>query len=184
MLNKKLIKLVILIMLICSCEKNQEEIDKLKEKFSCTINGEDFFPKSLGSPSFSPSYVTKQKEDYYAFSISIINNSKRYKEIRIDIGTGNIPLEEREYKIGNIKFDDLENSKHAKCYFERSGGSQVNLVDKSTYRTSDEITGEVTFIKIDTVTQNIQGIFQFDAINKFGEKISITNGKFNVNYPN
>lgn len=57
--------------------------------------------------------------------------------------------------------------------FYRRGGAQ--------YITSKEFTGKVVITKADTATGVVSGTFEFVAGNSQGNKINITNGRFDVN---
>lgn len=177
---KQIVLLIILLLTINACHK--EDIDDLKDNFSCSIEGEAFFPKKIGPYFLSVSYSTKETSDFNSFSMTVRNDSKRYMDMRIDINTGDALLEEKEYVLGKVDRDNFKDSNHANCYFERSGGSDIKLVDASIYNTTNEVKGTVTITKIDTENNTIIGRFQFHAINKFSEIIVIENGKFNVKY--
>ena len=179
MILKNTSTILIFLLSLCSCE-NDENIRDLNDIFSCTIQGESFFPKKSVSP-FIINFLSIGNENN-SFYLEVMNNSKRYMRIRITISTGNEPIQEKEYILKKIDFNDLEKSTHAECYFQRGGGSEIQLVDESSYRTSDEHLGSVIITKIDTIKKNIQGNFKFQAINKFNEMKAIDNGKFNVNY--
>ncbi|CAI8427645.1 MAG: Uncharacterised protein [Polaribacter sejongensis] len=173
--------ILIFLLSLCSCE-NDENIRDLNDIFSCTIQGESFFPKKSVSP-FIINFLSIGKENN-SFYLEAMNNSKRYMRIRIDIHTGNEPIQEKEYILKRVDFNNFEKypNANAACYFQRGGGSEIQLVDESSYHTSDDHLGSVTITKIDTINKNIQGNFKFQAINKFNEMIAIDNGKFNVNY--
>lgn len=50
------------------------------------------------------------------------------------------------------------------------------------YRTTDEFTGFIEIINVDTVQNRIEAKFEFEAINsQTGEKVKVTNGYFKLN---
>jgi Family of unknown function (DUF6252) len=166
--------------LICiSCCETEAKKNALKETFSCTINGEEFYPKNLGSRYY---YVGYQKniidgEPSY-FSVRVESDRLRFSGIGIQISSTKKSIDVGEYILNKQEIVDSRNSSSAKCTFQEKG---VDIM-YAFYNTTNEATGTVNITAIDAVQKTITGTFQFIAINDLQQKVSVQNGKFNTKY--
>jgi hypothetical protein len=66
------------------------------------------------------------------------------------------------------------------------GGAIYSVLDESqnyiTYYVNDSLRGKMTISQLDEVNKIISGTFFFDAINRLGEKVHITEGRFDTKY--
>ncbi|MES2274594.1 MAG: DUF6252 family protein [Bacteroidota bacterium] len=56
----------------------------------------------------------------------------------------------------------------------------VNTIN--TYTVTPPLTGQLTITKLDQTNHIISGTFYFDAVNSAGDKISVTDGRFDAKY--
>jgi Family of unknown function (DUF6252) len=169
-----------IIFLICSC--SSESVAKknlLKETFSCTINGEEFYPKNLGSRYYYVGYkktIIDNKSS--SFSVRVESDRFRFSGIDIQISSTKKPIDVGEYILNKQEIVDSRNSSSAICTFQENG---VDIMNAFFY-TTNEATGSVNITAIDTVQRTIMGTFQFTAINNLQQKVAVQNGKFNTKY--
>ena len=60
-------------------------------------------------------------------------------------------------------------------------GLYRNVGGKAAYVTSKQFTGKVVITKSDTATGVVAGTFEFVAGSPSGDKVTVTNGRFDVN---
>jgi Family of unknown function (DUF6252) len=151
----------------------------LKETFSCTINGEEFYPKNLGSRYYYIGYKKNiiDGEPSY-FSVRVENDRSRFAGIDIQIYNYKKPIHVGEYILNKAVFVNNENTSSAICTFQEKGVDIMNAF----YYTTNEATGTVNIIAIDTMQRTITGTFQFTAINNLQQNVAVQNGKFNTKY--
>jgi hypothetical protein len=179
-MKKVLAQFHFLIFLICtSCCETETKKNLLKETFSYTINGQEYYPKNLNVPSFQVDYkgnITNNNPSY--FFISAENMRLKYTAIDISIISTKKPIEVGEYILNEKNTVDRNNSSSALFTFDEKGVS----INNTYYRTTNEEMGKVNITAIDTIQRTIKGNFQFTAINDLQQKIVIQNGKFNTKY--
>lgn len=136
--------------------------------FGAFVNGQIFVP---GGPSFSTfeklSAVYAPVFTYYQLNIRASNIES--------IG-------------GSIIFNcDSLNLKTGDQFPLVAGGSKRGISARYVYSTADytvvaPLTGTITFTKVDKLAKILSGTFSFDAVDSKGEKVSVTDGRFDLTY--
>ena len=177
---------VLLLLIISSCEQDKfdrKDVEKLKEAFSCTVNGEEFYPKQFSDIYYTAGYKEFSKNGYSTLTLKSRNTINRLIEVLIIVSNTEKPFKAGEiYPLELANFSAPRDLKYADCYYERSGAKEPKLVEQSSYTTNDDIGGSLTITYLDTITNTVRGSFQFKAINKAGDMIKVENGSFNFNY--
>ena len=140
--------------------------------FGCLVNGKAFVPRK----SFSLIVRTDLKCTYgytehgYLFGIGASRDLDNGSSDVVDITTDSLKISEGEVIPLTKEFTPAM----------ASGGYDLNL---SFYTTDANATGQLTITHLDTVKHIVSGIFQFNAVSKGGDTVKVTNGRFDVHYP-
>jgi hypothetical protein len=177
-----ILKFACLIALI-SCDKDDDkpktELDKLPpvtqigaQTIGCLVNGKAFVDNS----SLNNFYQFVDGEFYLVINWDE-NTQSGFKDGQISLSKINI--QEGQTYILNIS-DFLEDD-----FVGGNGTYSTNIGGITQYETNSEITGQIHFTRFDTQNFIMSGTFEFEAKDIFSEKtISITNGRFDLNFTN
>lgn len=141
--------------------------------FGCLIDGEVFIPDAgncLGCIDVSASYEFVDGKYYLAIS-GVYDRNNSMKNISL-FSPPIDSLEEIEYPLKSYE-NGIEYSAEV--------GVVNNTVSKS-YFTSNEQPGLLTITKFDESNKIISGTFEFNAFTTSNESITITQGRFDVEY--
>ena len=140
--------------------------------FGCLVNGKAFLPRSGSSlivrKNFACTY--SYTENGYVFNVGASRDLGGGSSDDVGIATDSLKIGEGE---------TLSLTK----YFtpgQAFGAYDLNL---SSYTTNANTTGQLTITHLDTVKHIVSGIFQFKAVSKGGDTVKVTNGRFDVHYP-
>jgi hypothetical protein len=106
--------------------------------------------------------------DYYNFTLTAIDADKNTIQISLPIVSK--LAEKNSYTLNNMTF-----SHWAGKYTD--GAATENI-----YQTNATINGTVSFSKADDENKIFSGIFSFTVVNSAGEKVTITDGRFDTHY--
>lgn len=145
--------------------------------FGCLVNGKVFLPKG---PSLSPiltcyyQYIYYPSPVGYVFQVAANNKSDKFFFQSINIGSDSLKLIEG-------KAYNLEESIR--------GGSRGNYVKAKTdntsydnYFTYSPSSGQFVVTKFDEINQIASGTFWFNAIDSNGDRVHITDGRFDMQF--
>lgn len=106
--------------------------------------------------------------DYYNFTLTAINADKN--TIQISLPIVRKLAEKNSYTLNNITF-----SQWAGKYTDGSATENI-------YQTNATNNGIVSFSKADDENKIFSGTFSFIVVNSAGEKVTITDGRFDTHY--
>lgn len=159
---KQLIALI-LIILNFSCDK----APKPNEPFYCKVDGTVFRPDN-GGDTFFEALLAQRDEKNKLFSMTVYSASKGW--IVISAKFNDI----KDFKEKNYIINEEFKGSYSTIY------KTVNGVGSQTVYETYSNSGFVNFTKVDTLKQQVSGVFEFKAKDKKTEKIiSITKGQFN-----
>jgi hypothetical protein len=175
-MRKALLLLMPLILLLTNCKKSGVSPDGLPaitqtgaNTFGAKVNGKVFLPRANfgGASKLTVSYNKGQ-----SLQISGSDN-KANPLISIDFGAGGLTL-----NSGDVL--PLKS-------FDASGdgiGVQYVLIDGNVdnYTVVSGTPGKITILKLDEANRIISATFSFEAVNKTGDKVSVTDGRFDLKY--
>lgn len=178
-----ILKFACLIALI-SCDKDDDkpktELEKLPpatqigaQTIGCLVNGKAFIDNS----SFNNFYQFIDGE-YYLVINWFRNTSQGYKSGQIAINR--IQIEEGQTYI-------LNKSSYTDGDYTGGGATFVSTLPEiyGQYETNTNYTGQIHFTRFDTQNFIMSGTFEFEAKDILSEEtISITNGRFDLNFTN
>lgn len=167
-----------------SCKK-EKKVDQLSllpaatqtgaNTFGCLVNGIAFIPKKDNNlfhsapAALSSSYNYDLGKKGYVFGIDARHYTDNQNATLVGFATDSLKISEGATLIL---------SKSSTPGFA-SGGY---LSATSNYNTSDYATGQLTITHLDTIKQIVSGIFNFKAVDRAGDTVRITNGRFDVHY--
>lgn len=150
--------------LFISCQK--ERLPKLTEEgkntFGCKINGKNWVPHGTGGFGGSDPTSGGFFQNTHTIFITAYNGR-----------------ESIEFYLENV-FNSGEYSlsgNNGGSYYIR--GDNTSIPDIS-YITDSQHTGKVEIVNYDTTNKIVSGTFQFTAVNKEGETVRITEGRFDI----
>ena len=178
-----ILKFACLIALI-SCDnddnKPKTELEKLPpatqtgaQTIGCLVNGKAFFDNS----SFNNFYQFIDGEYYLVINWDS-DNSSGYKDGQLAISKTNIQ-EGQTYILNKSSYTDGD--------YTGAGATFVSTLSEfyGQYETNSNYTGQIHFTRFDTVNFIMSGTFEFQAKDILSEKtISVTNGRFDLNFTN
>ena len=181
---KKLFLLLIITIAFSCCNNDDDNnptnpIDQLPpatqtgaQTIGCLVNGEPF----IDNASFNNFYQFIDGEYYLVINWDI-NTSNGFKDGQISLSK--IEVQEGQTYILNIS-DYLEDD-----YVGGNGTYTTNIGAITQYETNSNYTGQIHFTRFDTENFIMSGTFEFEAQDIFSEEtISITNGRFDLNFTN
>lgn len=172
--------LIIFIFLsLFSCDKDDDStpIEKLppatqtgEQTFGCLINGEAFIPSKIGGNA--PRAFYQFARGAYTLGISASTGSGE-DMISVLVGGIDIPeIKEKQYLLTK-----RESGNYHGEYLE--GGGLDFRTDTST-----DNPGELIITKFDPENYIVSGTFSFIIKDENGDRIEITDGRFDLNYTN
>ena len=143
--------------------------------FGCLVNGEAWVP--TGTNPYSGQNVLAKYEYSYpsptGYTLIITAHDYEGKPRSFF----NIGMDSTKLASGSVL--NITNKKG-------NGGGTFSKNDENsnyvTYYTNDSLSGSLQITKLDEVNQIISGTFWFDAINRFGEKVEVREGRFDIKY--
>ena len=137
--------------------------------FGCKVNGNVFAPKAnFGSlPEIKASYNANDQ----LLQISGSNNTKT-PLISIDLYISGLSIKSGD-EFDLLKFDT---PKAAGAHYSVIGGSVDN------YDIVQGAPGKLRILKLDESQRIVSGTFSFEAVNRSGTKVSVTEGRFDLKY--
>lgn len=171
---------IFLLVILVSCRKEDNyslppETQIGAGTFGCKINGKVWVP--TGSDYNSGTNINAKYSYTYpsAIGYTLIISAHDYKgkpRSFFNIGMDSM-------KLSNGILIKLNNRRGM-------GGATYAILDENgnyvTYNVSDILFGEMYITKIDEENQILSGSFWFEADNRFGQKIQITEGRFDLKY--
>jgi hypothetical protein len=172
-----------LLIISSSCKKHvitpQEELSKLPpatqtgaNTFGCLVNGVAFLPD--GS-NFSLGPIKQCNYIYtgggYHFTVAADNKSVSSLIKGIVIGTDSLAIAEGQ----TLTFKTF-----APGNADASYTLYTNTGDINKYITNNTVSGQLTITKLDSIKDFVSGTFYFTAVNDKGEKVQVTDGRFDM----
>lgn len=190
MLVKKMtiLTFIVFIALTISCSKNNEkessfpaETQQGKNTLGCYVDGNPFYSATNLFGLVNPINVYYYKDSfpllYSAGYLSVQGIDARY-DLAI---AGNIVIHKKNiFAVGEYP---LVSQSVAFCNQNRSCDYTGYYNSKSGKSYSAE-SGKLILTKLDTVNKIVSGRFYFTAKDSLGNKIQVTNGRFDAKYPN
>lgn len=182
---KNIIVLLAVLFTLSCCNKNDDDqpvnpIDQLppatqtgEQTIGCLVNGEPF----KDNASFNNFYQFIDGE-YYLVINWLRYTSEGYK-------SGQLVVSKTEVQEGQTY--SLDKSSYTDGDYTGSGATFVSTIPEiyGQYETNFNYTGQIHFTRFDTENFIMSGIFEFEAQEILsGETISITNGRFDLNFTN
>ncbi|MEM0542222.1 hypothetical protein WFZ85_06315 [Flavobacterium sp. j3] len=180
---KKLLLILLTTFTLSSCDKEDDkpktELEKLPpatqigaQTIGCLVNGKAFVDNS----SFNNFYQFVDGEFYLVINWDE-NTQSGFKDGQISLSKINIQ-EGQTYTL-NIS-DFLEDD-----FVGGNGTYSTNIGGITQYETNTNYTGQIHFTRFDTQNFIMSGTFEFEAKDILTEEtISITNGRFDMQYTN
>ena len=170
------------LLLVCGCEGNKlpKPTQDGYNTFGCKINGKRWVPD--GGKGFQAAKPVQGGFHYitspfgYSLGVYIRAQSKDEQEVHIYLDG----YEKGEYLLNrNTQVRPASLNPRSYGLYQRGGPAYRNGVE---YVTSSQSAGKVIITKSDTTTGVVAGTFEFVATSPKGDKVTITNGRFDVNY--
>jgi len=194
----KILSLIFFFVLMNSCSQDDDGTTSSlpsittegKNTFGCKIDGQTFLPRDAGGlnindpvPTLRAIYVFNEFYfDGYMLSIFADNEILR-KTLLIEMTASDTPLEEGEIYPITIKEDGNIHASYDFVGELVDNGDGTGYQPFFGYRTTNQFTGELEILKLDTENQIISGTFWFDCEEvDNGEIVAITEGRFDINY--
>lgn len=167
-----------------SCNKDDDQpsnpIDQLPpatqtgaQTIGCLVNGVPFADSGVMN-----NFYQHIDGEYFLVINWLRNTSEGYKSGQI--ATNRIQIEEGQTYI-------LNKSSYVDGDYTGAGATFVSTLSEiyGQYETNTNYTGQIHFTRFDTVNFIMSGTFEFEAQEiQTGETISITNGRFDLNFTN
>ena len=184
-LNKapKLFLVIVGLLIITSCDKNDDQIplEQLPpatqtgaQTFGCLINGKPFIPPLFGSNS--PRAFYQFARGAYTLGISA-GKGGGVEMVNIFIGAIDI----NGLQVGEYSLIERKSGNYFGTYL---GGAEAEEGWLSIFSTSNGNPGVLNITNFDPEKFIISGTFSFTLIDENGEKIQITDGRFDMNFTN
>ncbi|GAC1311176.1 MAG: hypothetical protein NVSMB24_29990 [Mucilaginibacter sp.] len=173
------------LLLSASCKKHvvtpQDELAKLPpatqigaNTFGCLVNGAAFLPDgsnfSLG-PIKQCNYIYTGGGYHFTVAASNKNNSSLIKGIIM--GTDSLAIAEGQ----TLTFKTFASGNAVASYTLYTNTANIN-----EYTTNNTVSGQLTITKLDSIKDFVSGTFYFTAVNDKGEKVQVTDGRFDMLY--
>ncbi len=174
----KNLTLILLIIFVWSCDKDElpEETQEGKGTFGMLINDEIWLP-------YIPVAVPLEGQAlniYYSKNSGTLfinaKNTKRKEELFFFI--------EGIKSIGNYNFSFRNNSKLEDSIFYCVDSTRFQN-DKGctmSFKLIDSTSSNINISKLDTINRIVSGTFYIELYDILGNKLNITNGRFDANY--
>lgn len=178
-LKNILILLCSLLLLSASCkkEKSKNPIDDLPpatqtgaNTFGCLVNGEVFLPKGSGLGGPILECRLEFVNNGYHFFLSA-TDTKNEPLRAVTILTDSLELAEGVYELNKSNVSGTVSGE-----FVIINNTNINAFETSP----PQYKGSLNITKYDKVKFVVSGTFSFDAVNTFGEKIEIREGRFDM----
>ncbi|KAA1241448.1 hypothetical protein F0000_26555 [Aquimarina sp. RZ0] len=180
---KKFLFLLVLIAItiISACsndDDNNNPIDQLppatqsgKQTFACLINGEAFIPSQFGQGRPRATYFFK--DNAYTLGLSGATGGGTNSQLIVVQGLDVEALEEKQYQLVSQM-----NQAFSAIYDKGSSGQEghINAI------TSETNPGTLIITKFDEERGIVAGTFEFTVLDKEGNEIKITDGRFDLFY--
>ena len=168
-MKKKLLLIgFILCFSLTTCRKNQEPVLPPETtigamSFGCKINGKVFVPKDgRGKPGLYVQYVYLDGGWY--LNIPAVDWRSSYPILSVHIETDSLLIEEGEYE------------------FKLEKGYPSAFYSAETFYILLENKGRLNIKKHDLTNRILAGTFYFTAENSKGERVEVTDGRFDIRY--
>ncbi len=140
----------------------------------CLVNGDAFVPKNGGLFSGPPIKCQYGFSEHgYIFSIGGGSEDKYGSISSVAISTDSLSISEGETLPLTKSFTP------GMAFADYAGGNSVSV---SSYTTNAYAIGQLTITHLDSINLIVSGTFQFNAVDKSGDTVRITNGRFDVHY--
>jgi len=182
---KNIIILLTIVFTLSSCNKNDDDqpinpIDQLpsatqtgEQTIGCLVNGEAF----VDNASFNNFYQFVDGEYYLVINWDM-DTQNGFKD-------GQLILSQLEIQQGETYVLNISDYLEEDDFTGGAGRYATNINEQSQYETNTNYTGQIHFTRFDTENFIMSGTFEFEAQEILsGETISITNGRFDLNFTN
>lgn len=169
--------LVLLSLLLLTCKPENllpDPTQSGQNTFGCLVNGKSYIPDGSGSwsgikPVNGGFFVLRSIP--YTLGVYVRTYAKDGQRIELYLNS---------YELGNHPLNSNTQTMPASLNPAKYGLYESG--DGESYVTSSRYTGQITIVKADTVTGVVAGTFEFKAATAGGKTITVTNGRFDVNY--
>jgi hypothetical protein len=167
-------RLVVLLLLL-GCDKGPDltpVTQEGKNTFSCKVNGKVWIPDGTGdwfgvAKVINGGFFTNYSNE---LTIYVWTYKQNKTELHIFLKTIGVGIHELNQDT-NLRVKD---------FFPENYG-WYRGADGVSFMTNRNQTGRVVITKADTISGIISGTFEFEGGNSLGQKVKITDGRFDVN---
>jgi hypothetical protein len=139
----------------------------------CLVNGTAFVPENasiIQGPNLQCNYIYTAGGYYFTILVSNKNNDVIKQ---LDIETDSVRLIQGQ----TILLENFAPPNANASYALISSNGNINR-----YETTANVLGRLTLTKLDTIKQIASGTFYFTGVNKAGDTIKVTDGRFDMSY--
>jgi len=175
--------LVFFLLTASKCKKDAggKPIDQLPSEtqtgantFGCLVNGQAFLPyESI----FNSSSATQCNYQFFNHKYYVVISGTRNKDNSVHsvgVYTDSLKISEGQKYVLKSRI----NGNASGDYFWAAAGGNNSL-----YRTNNSgNSGELFISKLDSINQIMSGTFWFNAVDKIGDSVKVTDGRFDLRY--
>jgi len=156
-----------------------------KNTFGCLVEGELLvpYPRKLIKDNFVKSFGINEDLEGFLEVGATMEGETGYESRSVGINLLNRVFDEGEY----VLYTD-STTYNSSGYPNSINNVRVRITDKSgnstfnSWRVPNPDCGRLNVLRLDTLSRIIAGTFYFDAINKEGDTIKVTDGRFDLKY--
>ncbi|MCO6494715.1 MAG: hypothetical protein J5I91_03410 [Bacteroidetes bacterium] len=157
-----------------------------KNTFGCYVDGELLvpFPRRAIKDNFRAFYYGVKWDDLNG-TLEVGANMEG--DIGYSSKSAGIYIQSSVFDTGEyVLYTDIAYNAQGLSYLRRSAGVQINNEKGETvfdsWRVPSTDCGRMNILRLDTVARILSGTFYFDAINKEGDTVKVTDGRFDFTY--
>lgn len=187
MKNTWLLFILFLVAAVClspSCKKKTEDSTDISLLPAATqtgantagylINGQALLPKAppySGNSVYQCNYIYTKGDYFFTLAFDDETDNANIKDVII--ATDSLAIAEGQtYNLKNVFLP--RNASGSYVVFNNAGINE--------YNTNTTVTGQLHITRFDQSKQIVSGTFYFDAINKSGDIMHVTDGRFDMQY--
>jgi hypothetical protein len=172
--------LISAILILAGCKKeNVNQLDLLPPEthtgaytFGCLVNGNAFLPKGPSNTiQCAYQFIYDMNDKGYFFQLSAADNSNSSHIRSVGVFTDSLPITD------GMVIDLTTYATPGKAYGQYY---KDDIITYSTYQTTDVVKGQLIITYLDEIKQIVAGTFWFDAIDKNGDTVKVTEGRFDM----